>query len=687
MSAKRKSDAGDPPEPSKRTKPSTAPRKSVSAAKTPAPLASKQAGSTNKAPTASKSSSASIDLTSDDPPSLDQNHAVFMRVARDKAFLGYAYMSFGDDCDFGKGPELLPQQLNPREVTTAAKNKLMAVFKGDNPDKPYENLDRLAPIHAITAVMPSNLINPECLSKDPVESQYQAVRWTRGANEHQGRIMNGNTRLEVIRDMGGDDLRRWNKLATRLVHLSSGTATGQNNTNEVAKIVEERSQLESKLRNSTAWLVKFYDEDVINGSPYQNDIYLDLVQNKPVFQIEDSELDSLHLAINHILMVPYEERLDKIVNTASGSPVLSKMPKNVRPIFKDSTFFLQLTRLNEYSALWPRESILKVNTIRTWRTGVIPFIERIIHRCLIDIDFLFAEFNLDPKLSLGDMRIALRAENPKCEPRAISHIVDEDFFKAVKEAYTEHLYAHRECFGLLNHSTRDRKVYNDAFKEYAVKLTNDLGAWAANRRAVLKKTPGSPAQADAILESFPERLKQVLHLHIFESSYFGMVFDTPYPLLSPFFIHDVASGLVLVKSQLEMALNWIDPYVCTSLGTNHFAGTTASLITCIQFKQPNIIYHGLLNKILAAIFEHKGLALLMMKNATASCKTTSLETIALVDLEQTDTWASDTTTAILGVVRSWRSDVSKNETKQFLSENPPGIHHVSEATMALVERL
>jgi hypothetical protein len=80
----------------------------------------------------------------------------------------------------------------------------------------------------------------------------------------------------------------------------------------------------------------------------------------------------LQLTINYILNVPENERLDKIQQaTEASSYMLQGMPKRLLGVFKDSSLFMALVKLNPYSILW-RSHPLTVHLVNNWKVAGAP---------------------------------------------------------------------------------------------------------------------------------------------------------------------------------------------------------------------------------------------------------------------------------------------------------------------------
>ena len=112
--------------------------------------------------------------------------------------------------------------------------------------------------------------------------------------------------------------------------------------------------------------------DLIEKSSFHTEVLFELSKNQPTYQAADSEADALQLSINYFLCVPEASRLQRIqLATESRSYMLQGMPKRLVGIFKDSSLFMALVRLNPYSILW-RSRPLTLNLVSGWRTAGTP---------------------------------------------------------------------------------------------------------------------------------------------------------------------------------------------------------------------------------------------------------------------------------------------------------------------------
>jgi hypothetical protein len=80
----------------------------------------------------------------------------------------------------------------------------------------------------------------------------------------------------------------------------------------------------------------------------------------------------LQLAINYILSVPDAEQLDQVQRAGSSSShMLQGMQKRLQAVFKDTSLFMAIVKLNPYSLLW-RPRLFTVNVIYNWRVAGAP---------------------------------------------------------------------------------------------------------------------------------------------------------------------------------------------------------------------------------------------------------------------------------------------------------------------------
>lgn len=80
----------------------------------------------------------------------------------------------------------------------------------------------------------------------------------------------------------------------------------------------------------------------------------------------------MQLVINYILSVPDDKQLEQVQRAGSSSShMLQGMQKRLQTVFRDSSLFMALVKLNCYSVLWhPR--LLTVNVIYNWRVAGAP---------------------------------------------------------------------------------------------------------------------------------------------------------------------------------------------------------------------------------------------------------------------------------------------------------------------------
>jgi hypothetical protein len=341
----------------------------------------------------------------------------------------------------------------------------------------------------------------------------------------------------------------------------------------------------------------------------------------------------LQLAINYILSVPDADRLEKVQQaSSSGSYMVQGMQKRLQSVFKDTTLFMALVKLNPYSVLWPARS-LTVNTIYNWRIAGAPvscrfsiywngvlinsfqFMEAIIHQGVLSLDLLISGLALPINSSLSHARSFVPIE-------PIPDVLNARFFEMLDGVYKAHLYEHREFFGLSRSSRRDRQKWAEAMEAYWAQLIKELHQWTVHRKAEIRRLRAvdTTAQIDRALGRMKENLAWIIK-GVFNSHLFGMTFPTPAPLLSPAFLLDVSESIIKLKPWLELAWQWIDPYVMSTSANFYSHGTTLALEAAVDRLVPNVPSLQVVWAIASEIFCMRTDALVALRNVDTMGKT------------------------------------------------------------------
>lgn len=518
------------------------------------------------------------------------------------ALLGYAIMSFADSNDLGRGLQLELRKFNPRVASQAQINALILAVGGDPADLKKEPtcLNRFSPDHAMYLMVKRQYIDLDSLCKDPFSSTFNQVRWKSEARHPDVKdvayLVNGNTRRHLCLSLGTHAIDA----------LKSVKGEGK-----------ERAEAIKQVRIQTSWIVAFYDQDVIEESPFHTNILYELSKNQPTYQVPDSEAASLQLTINFILTVPPDLRLEKIRKAGlSRSYMLQGMQKRLQHVFKDTTLFLAIVKLNHHSVLWhPR--VLTVNLAYSWRGGCAPFMEAIILQGVTTLDFVTSGQTFPAEVSQSEVRSRLN----KRPPQPVADTLDSAFFDMLDAVYKKHLYPFREFFSLCKSSRRDQKKWADAMDAYWPEVQAGIQNWADGRRSEVKSLRKlNPETIEKALGLMLENLEWVTN-GLFNSTLFGMRFKTPPPLLCPAFLLDVSESMVSLKPWLELAWRWLDPYLMSSQATQHSFGTSLSIMDALLRFSPDLDVRELLWEIASEIFSMRTDCLVALQNADAKLKT------------------------------------------------------------------
>lgn len=588
---------------------------------------------------------------------LQETEYLKMLDVKKSALLGYATMAFADKKDMGKGLTVETRKFNPRAVTNHQLNALTVAVGGDpnNHSKPCSLLNRYSPEHAMFMLIKPQYINLSSLCKDPFGSKFSRVQWAPEAKDAKdvASLINGNTRRHLCVQMGRDSISEFDSVRLKLLKTKAGGEEHQS-------LLNEQHEALIKIRTTTSWLVAFFDQgggearrvfsclsdhlsfpDLIEASSFRNDLLYELSKNQPTYQAPDSDVDTLQLTINYILNVPENERLDKIQQaTEDSSYMLQGMPKRLLGVFKDSSLFMALVKLNPYSILW-RSRPLTVHLVNQWRVAGAPvsvvwqmfsldiaahkpmqFMEAIILQGVIALDFLSSTQDHSEDLSVDDVGKKM-IQTP---PIPVPGVLNAAFFDILDAVYKKHLYKIREFFGLSKSSQRDQETWASAMEAYWVEIEEEVKKWCAIRKreiGLLRVDTVDVSQIESVLNKMTSSLTWINN-GLFNTVAFGMWFPSPAPLLCPMFLLDVSESVTTLKDWLDLIWRWLDPYVTSSMATARFHGSSLSVMASLRSMVPLVEERELMWAIASEIFCMRTDAVVALRNADKAAKTSPL---------------------------------------------------------------
>jgi hypothetical protein len=315
--------------------------------------------------------------------------------------------------------------------------------------------------------------------------------------------------------------------------------------------------------------------------------------------------------------------------------MLQGMPKRLLGIFKDSSLFMALVKLNPYAVLW-RSRPLTVNLVYNWRPSGAPvssvacchlhvlmmtmqFMEALILQGASALDLLSSSRAFPGGLSIAEARKSV-VQNP---PKPVPEVLNATFFDVLDAVYKKHLYTIREFFGLSKSSQRDRETWALAMDEYWREVSEEIEKWCTSRRseiAGLRASTIDRAQVGVILDQMPMNLTWISK-GLFNSTTFGMRLPTPAPLLCPVLLLDVNESIITLKPWLELVWRWLDPNVMCNSAVARFHGSSGSILASLERYKPVIETQELLCSIASEVFCMRTDALVALRNADTAGKT------------------------------------------------------------------
>jgi hypothetical protein len=192
------------------------------------------------------------------------------------AFSGFAKMSFGDNTDLHRGPKFTAYSINNRQPSKKRRDQFVTALGGDpsDPEKPLTNLNRFAPEHAITILVPKKYVDVSSLVSNPLDpaqlAQLQHVKFVgiKDAPNAVGEIANGSGRIDFIR----------NFLAFSLVseyQRVEKAILSQPSTVNMEKLIQRRTDIIERASEPTEWGIALYDKGQhhYNGLPLSDIAY------------------------------------------------------------------------------------------------------------------------------------------------------------------------------------------------------------------------------------------------------------------------------------------------------------------------------------------------------------------------------------------------------------------------------
>jgi len=131
-------------------------------------------------------------------------------------------------------------------------------------------------------------------------------------------LINSNTCRKLCISFGAEAMSRLQAVKSKISD-SKGLRSA-----DLQNLIVERTKVMQEVREVTSWIVVFFNQDqlslsllmsdlspfaeFIEASSYRKEVLFELSKNQPMYQVPDSEVASLQLAINYILSIPEDSR-------------------------------------------------------------------------------------------------------------------------------------------------------------------------------------------------------------------------------------------------------------------------------------------------------------------------------------------------------------------------------------------
>ncbi|KAG6876526.1 hypothetical protein C0993_002466 [Termitomyces sp. T159_Od127] len=521
------------------------------------------------------------------------NGAVLLKKIREelqKAFMGYAIVYATSDDQFGCGPRIRRNVVNPRVPNDKALDLFYrATHRG-------ATLDTMGVQHAITiGAHPRSLTRP--LTKDPSKARlvkYDSLLHGKVYDEEKLNDTGLASRIPILLD-GGHRLdlmqkRIYNETLLLMeqasFQLEAHRLGGTSPNSTFVRTWRARYDAALNTAKEGAWLARFYNMKIISRSRFRPQLLLLLCANTPTHRISDSEITHL-LMISDILNNPHMNQSNALnyYLRYQLNPTDS-MNARIRGALSDERVTLALANLlridyfrTQPSAIW------NINQLYKWQRAALsimtPYIEwtALLFNILASTNplALTEPYPTDNESLINDTwkyRLNANLELFDLLPFPLRDvyldIFDSEFFHIVFNTWHEHLNDLAYWYGidLAQESPAVSTRYNNAWLSYEDQLLAKLGKWINNR---LTQIGDDPALVQ-ILKLMPDRLLWIIKAQVV-SGFRLPALSTKTGILVPLQLNPLLNAFANIEESLIMVIGQFDSMAAYELRSDRHHNT------------------------------------------------------------------------------------------------------------------